>query len=155
MVFLNEHQQDARIDFAKAYANTVPQQIVPWLQLLIMSQASELGTRGEAMAKAHLQGLGYRILECNWRYGRDEIDLVAMDGEELVIVEVKTRTTNFFGDPAGFLKQGQQKRIIRTADAYIKEKNLDVETRFDVVGIVLNAREQELRHIKRVFIPGP
>lgn len=107
------------------------------------------------MALEHLQKLGYQILETNWRLGRDEIDIIAKHNNELVIVEVKTRATDFFGDPHGFISNAQQKRIIRAADGYIRERDLDIETRFDVIGIVLNRGQRLFRHIEYAFAPTP
>ena len=107
------------------------------------------------MALAHLQQLGYRILHTNWRYGRDEIDIVARQGDVVVMVEVKTRATDFFGDPEAFITAGQQNRIVRAADAYLIAHEMDLETRFDVIGIVLNQYQQKLEHIEHAFVPGP
>ena len=107
------------------------------------------------MALAHLQKLGYRILDTNWRYGRDEIDIVARQGDVLVMVEVKTRATDFFGDPEAFITSGQQSRIVRAADAYLIAHEIDLDTRFDVIGIVLNQYQQKLEHIEHAFVPGP
>lgn len=106
------------------------------------------------MALEHLRKAGYTILETNWRFGRDEIDIIARKADWLVIVEVKTRATDFFGDPQAFVTNAQQKRIIRAADAYIKEHAIDLETRFDCIGIVLNQYQKLFRHIEHAFVPG-
>ena len=61
-----------------------------------MKDHIELGKTGEDIAVAHLEGKGYRILDRNWRWGKEEIDIIAIDGNFLVIVEVKTRNSNVF-----------------------------------------------------------
>ncbi len=129
--------------------------VKPQLQTANMSTQQQLGQLGETIAREHLQKLGYKILETNWRYGRDEIDIIAKHANELVIVEVKTRATDFFGDPHGFVSNAQQKRLINAADAYIHECDWDGETRFDVIGIVISKGQRQFRHIQHAFIPTP
>jgi putative endonuclease len=64
-----------------------------------MAQHNELGKLGEEIAVRYLLEQGYKILERNWRNQHKEIDIIAMDGEELVIVEVKARMNDDFGEP--------------------------------------------------------
>ena len=64
-----------------------------------MARHNELGKKGENLAKEMLVDKGYTIVETNWRFDKDEIDIVAKDGDEFVIVEVKTRSTDFYGFP--------------------------------------------------------
>ncbi len=61
-----------------------------------------MGRKGEDLAAEYLSSKGYRILERNWRWSRAEADIIAMDGEVLVFVEVKTRTSDYFGSPDGY-----------------------------------------------------
>lgn len=58
-----------------------------------------LGIEGEDFAVTFLKKLGWQILERNWRNKKAELDIIAKDGEILVFVEVKTRSTNYFGPP--------------------------------------------------------
>ena len=64
-----------------------------------MSVSYDLGKRGEDLATEYLMKKGYKILERNFRAGKCEIDIVAKDGQKLVFVEVKTRKTDYFGQP--------------------------------------------------------
>ena len=64
-----------------------------------MAKHNELGEIGEEMAVEYLLDKGYIILERNYRFDRAEVDIIAQDNEQIVIVEVKTRTSDFFGDP--------------------------------------------------------
>ncbi len=118
-----------------------------------MANHNELGKIGEEMALKHLRKLGYKILEVNWFYGREEVDIVAMDGPMLVIIEVKTRATNMFGEPEFAVTKRKQKSLIRVADAYIQEKNLYLETRFDIVSIIITPHKKHLHHIEDAFYP--
>lgn len=118
-----------------------------------MAQHNELGKAGEELALKHLRKSGYTILTVNWYYGREEVDIIAKDGETLVVVEVKTRAGTDFGEPEFAVNRRKQKSIVRVADAYIQENDLDVETRFDVISVVINKNETQLHHIEDAFYP--
>lgn len=118
-----------------------------------MSEHNDFGKLGEQMAADYLTGKGYRIVATNWHHGHEEIDIVAYDGDELVVVEVKTRQTRNYGDPETAVSKSKQRSIIRVAEAYIIENDLNVQTRFDVVSIVVNQHEQTIEHIEDAFYP--
>ena len=118
-----------------------------------MASHNELGEQGEELATQHLLARGYSILERNWRFGKEEIDIIARIGQELVIVEVKTRNSDFFGEPHEFVSKGKQNHLIRAAHAYVDRNDLDLEVRFDVVGIIINQKGQRLEHIEGAFQP--
>lgn len=120
---------------------------------IVMAQHNELGKAGEELALKHLRKSGYTILAVNWHYGHEEIDIIAKDGETLVVVEVKTRAGTDFGEPEFAVNRRKQKSIVRVADAYIQENDLDVETRFDVISVVINKNETQLHHIEDAFYP--
>jgi putative endonuclease len=118
-----------------------------------MAQHNELGKAGEEIALKHLRKLGYNILAVNWYYGHEEVDIIAMDGKTLVIAEVKTRAGNDFGEPEFAVNKRKQKSIVRVADAYIQENDLDVETRFDVISVIIKSGDKQLHHIEDAFYP--
>jgi putative endonuclease len=118
-----------------------------------MAKHNELGTLGEELARKHLREKGYNIIETNWFYGHEEIDIIAMDGDMLVIVEVKTRASNEFGEPEFAVNKKKQRSLIRAAEAYILEKDLDIETRFDIVSVIVTPKERHLHHIEDAFYP--
>jgi putative endonuclease len=118
-----------------------------------MAEHNELGKRGEDIAAAYLEKKGYRIIEKNWRQWRNEIDLIAIDGKFLVIVEVKTRQSNFFGEPETAVTREKQRTLIRAANAYIRLKNYDLEVRFDIVSIILTMNSQQIHHLEDAFYP--
>lgn len=118
-----------------------------------MAEHNELGKRGEAIARHFLKAKGFVILETNWRHEKDEIDIIARDGDELVVVEVKTRSTNIFGEPEEAVGDQKEEFLIRATDAYLFENDLDIDTRFDIVSIILNEKEQKINHIVDAFYP--
>lgn len=118
-----------------------------------MARHNELGKEGELLAQNTLRDKGYAIIETNWRFDKDEIDIIAMDGDELVVVEVKTRSTDFFGDPEESVNFQKEKFLIRATEAYLLENDLDIETRFDIIAIILNKKETKIVHIEDAFYP--
>ncbi len=118
-----------------------------------MATHNELGKKGEELAIAHLRKYGYEILDRNWRFGKEEIDIIARIGQELVIAEVKTRHSDFFGSPEEFVSRSKQQHLIKAANAYVEKKDLDLEVRFDVIGIILNSKEERIHHIEDAFQP--
>lgn len=118
-----------------------------------MAEHNKLGKKGEQVALKFLEESGLKILEANWRHGKDEIDLIARDGTELVMVEVKTRSTKFFGEPSEAVGMAKENCMIRAAEAYIELHNLDVDTRFDIVSIVIDKKGTHIEHIRDAFYP--
>lgn len=118
-----------------------------------MVSTRELGDLAEGMAQQYLSKLGYEIKDTNWHYGHLELDIVAKDGDELVIVEVKARTGLRYEHPSEAVTNAKIKRIVEAADAYIIERDLDVDTRFDVITVVFLKQGHELEHFKDAFYP--
>ena len=75
-----------------------------------------------------------------------------MDDEELVVVEVKTRKSDEFGEPDIAVGRDKQQMLIRAAEAYMRYKNLDVDIRFDIISIVITEGEPKIEHIEDAFI---
>jgi putative endonuclease len=118
-----------------------------------MSDSHELGQKGEDLAIAFLKNKGYRILSRNWKWGKNEIDIIAENNNLIVFVEVKTRSNNFQVSPAAAITNEKQKSIIRAADGYIQRYKIDKESRFDVITIINKNEEFELDHIEDAFYP--
>lgn len=100
---------------------------------------------GEDKACEHLRKLGFKIIERNFRKGYGEIDIIAIDpslrpGQEvLVFIEVKTRTSNQFGNPLEAITYWKLKSLIKTAQYYkMTHRNLPESLRIDAVSVVLN-----------------
>lgn len=109
-----------------------------------------LGQRGEALAAAHLEGKGYRILGRNLRTSEGEIDLLAEEGKWLVFVEVRTRRSREFGTPEESITAEKKNRLIRVAEAYLEGQNALQERpwRIDVVAIELIGSQPRIEHIR-------
>jgi putative endonuclease len=118
-----------------------------------MAEHNEFGKMGEAMAQKHLLAKGYKIIATNWTYGKDEIDIIAKHNNFLVIVEVKTRSTNYFGDPEEAVTKKKRKFLVRAADAYINIHNVPEEVRFDIISIVVTGSQWDINHIEDAFYP--
>ena len=98
------------------------------------------GRRGEDLAHRFLRKQGYTIVARNYRLasGDAEADLIARDGEDLVIVEVKTRATDEYGPPEQAVKPEKRRHLIRVAREYARKTNTPWgHMRFDIVSIVL------------------
>lgn len=113
----------------------------------------DLGKQGETIARSFLNKQGMILLESNYRWKKQEIDLIVKEGEELVIVEVKTRQHDSYGSPQNSVTKSKQRNLILAANAFIQERRLDAEVRFDVVSIIHNAFETRIEHIKNAFYP--
>ena len=113
---------------------------------------SDLGKAGEDLAVEYLVNKGYRILERNWRSGHKEIDIIALDGNTLVAVEVKTRKSNTYGEPDIAVGAMKQQMLVWAADAYVRYKNLDIDVRFDIISILFTETDQKIEHIEDAFI---
>lgn len=113
-----------------------------------------IGQRGEDAAAAYLERAGLTVVERNWRYKNGEIDIVALDGERLVLVEVKTRRTVAKGTPEDAVTHAKQRRIGRLAAAYVQQAGIDpVEVRFDVISILVIGEDRALlRHHRAAFL---
>ncbi|MEO5359957.1 MAG: YraN family protein [Nitrospirota bacterium] len=109
------------------------------------------GKYGEWLAARHLKKGGYIILERGYKNPLGEIDIIAMDGEQLVFVEVKTRTSDEFGEPCEAIDYKKKKKIINTARLYLKQHGCTPAVRFDLIGISLFAKPRKLEHIKDIF----
>lgn len=118
-----------------------------------MAEHNDFGKLGEELAVNYLTGKGYEILERNWRNIHKEIDIIAKDGKFLVIVEVKTRQTDEYGEPDVAVTRKKQRMLIAAANAYITRKGLDMETRFDIISIVFRDGEPVIEHIEDAFLP--
>ena len=116
-----------------------------------MAEHNNLGALGEDLASKLLENKGYEVLDRNWRWGRYEIDIVAKFRGMLVVAEVKTRQSNYFGEPEEFVSRAQQKRLVESANAYIEKHDLDLEVRFDIISIIYNSRQRKLHHIEDAF----
>jgi putative endonuclease len=124
-----------------------------------MHAPHSLGAEGENIAARYLAGKGYRIIARNYRFRRNEIDIIAADGQVLCFTEVKTRASLEKGYPAEAVTLRKQKEIARAASGYLaKLASPSPDCRFDVIAIlahcVVGPRivEYEIEHIRAAFM---
>ena len=118
-----------------------------------MADHNIVGVKGEELAKKHLMEKGYQILETNWRYKRKEIDIIAQIDDIVAIVEVKTRSTDYYGNPEEFVNPQKQRYLIEAADEFIQNLDLELEVRYDIISVILKGEKTKLEHIKDAFVP--
>jgi putative endonuclease len=114
-----------------------------------MANHNDLGIKGEKKATFFLEQNGYSILEHNWRYHKNEIDIIAKKGQYIVVVEVKTRSTDYFDEITQVVSNKQKRFLIEAINNYIEEKNINLEVRFDIIFIVDN----KIEHFENAFNP--
>lgn len=114
-----------------------------------------VGNRGESIAASYLEEKGYKILERNFRSGRNEIDVVAEDGDSIVFVEVKTTSSDRAENmrlPSQAVDKNKKERIIECARDYIMKHRASADGyRFDVIEVYLNRDTPEINHIENAF----
>ena len=104
-----------------------------------------LGRRGEELAARHLVARGYEIVARNWRCASGELDLVARDGECLVMVEVRTRRGEELGSPEESLTAAKRARLVTLGEAYAQAHDWVGDWRIDVVAVEMDRRGRLLR----------
>jgi len=114
-------------------------------------EALEFGKIGEQMTAKYLTDKGYIILEHNYRRGHLEIDLIALDEDELVIVEVKSRAYDNILQPEDAVDHKKRQALIRLANEYVKTHNRKENVRFDIVTVVSKADGAEIKHLKNAY----
>lgn len=118
-----------------------------------MAQHNTTGKEGEELAVKYLLGKGHTLIERNWRFRKTELDIITAKDNFIVVTEVKTRTTNAFGEPETFIDPKKQKNIIKAANAFVLGKDIEQEVRFDIVSVVVNDNGTVITHIEDAFYP--
>lgn len=103
------------------------------------------------MALDYLTDKGYTILETNWHFGKEEIDIIAINHEYLIVFEVKTRTSDKFGDPSTFVNKHKQKMLMKAAQVYVERYGITQEVRFDIISILLDKNGPKITHLPDAF----
>ncbi|MDR2026286.1 MAG: YraN family protein [Prevotellaceae bacterium] len=116
-----------------------------------MSSSHKLGKQGEERAVDFLQKKGYSVLDVNWRYQHKEIDIIAEYGNELHIIEVKTRTSAIWQTIDEIVGITKQKNMIAAANAYIQQNNIDKTVVFDIVYILQTNEKESIELIRNAF----
>ena len=114
-----------------------------------MAAHNEFGIEGEDKAANYLIREGYTILDRNWKSGHKELDIVAERDGTLVIVEVKARKSNKYGNPEDAVSRSKIRNTVLAADAYIRFNRIDLPVRFDIISILSNG--DVINHIEDAF----
>jgi len=118
-----------------------------------MAAHNELGKWGEQLAAEYLEQKGYQIIERDWKSGRRDIDIIALDDNIVVFIEVKTRRNRIFGEPEEAINFQKLQNLQQAINHYIKYKHIHQSIRFDVVSIVGTiGSEPEIHHIQDVAL---
>jgi putative endonuclease len=112
-----------------------------------MSDKIKTGSKGENMAAIFLQEKGFEIVARNYRHKHAEIDLIAKRENWLIFVEVKTRSSDAFGQPEDFVDDFKARKIMEAAEEYIFSKNWLGHIRFDIVSVKMGAKP-EIMHFE-------
>ncbi len=116
-----------------------------------MAEHNEIGQKGEELAVNYLLGNNYTILERNWRFGKAEIDILAWLNGTLAVVEVKTRSTDVFGNPESFVNKIKIDLLVKAVNAYCEQKAIDADIRFDIISVLLQKEVTTIEHIENAF----
>ena len=114
-------------------------------------KAKALGAAGEQEAVEYLQKNDYLILERNYRAGKHEIDIIAFKDDEIVAVEVKTRSGREVIEPEEAVNHRKRQMLIWAADKYERENNRQEPVRFDIISIIEGNEGREIKHLRDAF----
>jgi len=117
-----------------------------------MATHNELGELGEKRAQNYLVSKGYNIRHINWHIGKLELDIVAEKDDWLVVIEVKTRSTETFEHPEEAITKKKIRNIVNATHEYIIQFDWQGETRFDVISVIPHGQEFLIEHIEDAFL---
>ena len=119
-----------------------------------MAEHNQTGAKGEFLAQDFLKEKGYEILATNWQDKKVELDIVAQYQDQMVFVEVKTRSSQNLISPTEAVTLAKQKNLIKAANAYIENHPSALECRFDIVSVILHESNRfSIEHIEDAFYP--
>lgn len=119
-----------------------------------MSKSYDKGNEGEMIAVNHLTLAGLQVMETRWKDKAYELDIIAFDPttQEMVFVEVKTRSSIVWGRPEDAVDFKKIRRCVRAADFYLRSRSINYPARFDVVSVLMAPnKEVEVEHIRNAF----
>ncbi|RHJ90797.1 YraN family protein [Parabacteroides bouchesdurhonensis] len=116
-----------------------------------MAERNDTGKDGETFARDFLIKQGYAVLQTNWHWHHYELDIIATKDSELVIVEVKTRSEDCLLAPEDAVDKAKIRRIVAAADAYVRNYNIDLPVRFDIITLIKTNDGYKIEHIDDAF----
>jgi putative endonuclease len=112
----------------------------------------DLGNIGESLAASYLKKNGHEILKRNYRLRHAEVDIISLFEDKIHFTEVKTRQTALIGEPWRAVTRKKQRQIVKVADHYLKEGQIDKHAQFNIVSIVYNSFRSDLEYIPGAFV---
>jgi putative endonuclease len=117
-----------------------------------MAEHNDLGNLAEELATSFLIRKGYKILENNFRHHKGEIDIIAEFQNQIIIAEVKARSSNIFMEPQEAVTKKKIKSLVAVANFFMKFRNLDQEVRFDIIAVQPdNSGILQITHLEDAF----
>ena len=117
-----------------------------------MAEHNDFGKESENLAVEFLEKKGYKILVKNYRYLKAEIDIIAETENQIIIVEVKARSTDTFLSPEEAVNKKKIRLLISATSHFLEENEIDKEARFDIITILPNEENQfQIKHIENAF----
>ena len=119
-----------------------------------MASHNDFGKEAELLALNYLENKGYKILEQNYRYLKSEIDLIAEFEDQIIIIEVKARSSDVFIEPQQAVNRKKIKQILIGTTYYLEQLSQNKEVRFDIISVLKSAENSvQINHIKDAFTP--
>ena len=116
-----------------------------------MAEHYDFGKQAEEAACKYLEKKGYIIRERNYYFGRAEVDVIAENDTYIICVEVKARSSSYFGDPQEFVTAKKVQQLVTAMDAYMQSAEADKEVRFDIVAVTKKNDQLVLEHLENAF----
>ncbi|MFI5221888.1 MAG: YraN family protein [Bacteroidia bacterium] len=113
---------------------------------------TQFGKIGEDIAAGYLERKGYKILARNYVFGKVEIDIICEYKNEIIFVEVKTRTSGQMAFPEQAVGKAKQKNIRLAAENFLEEREWARPHRFDIVAVI-KGEKFEIEHFEDAFYP--
>lgn len=117
-----------------------------------MAEHNVLGKQGEDKAVEFLKNRNYVIVNRNWHSSHKELDIIAIKDGWLIVVEVRTRSSNYLEAPQDTVDKRKMRRIISAANHYVCKNKIDLPVRFDIISVVKNDEKWEIEHFKDAFM---
>lgn len=108
------------------------------------------GNKGERLAAEFLQRKGYEIVDRNYQSKWGEVDIITKINQIIVFVEVKTKTTDKFGEPWEMVNQWKIEQVKRMGEMWCREYGWEGRVRMDVIGVYLDELEPRIEHWENV-----
>ncbi|TVQ13886.1 MAG: YraN family protein [Balneolaceae bacterium] len=114
---------------------------------------TETGREGEDIAVRYLEEKQWTVIDRNYRFMKAEADIVAYDGKQIIVVEVKTRRGAGFGEPEEAVTEQKKKQLYKATQAWLYERKMEgAPVRFDVIAVILSKNEDPvIRHHEGAF----